>query len=66
MAAKNSIRVKKEFMPRLLRAAQASGIELTKCKVESKTHVYYTVKMNHIQSVFELGYVFCTLHQENL
>jgi len=66
MAAKNSIHVKKEFMPRLLRAAQAANIKLTKCKVESATHVYYTVELDHFQSLFELGYVFNELHRRNL
>lgn len=66
MAAKNSIRVKKQFMPRLLRAAQASGIKLKKCKVVSETHVFYTIETNDFQSIFELGYVFNELHRENL
>lgn len=66
MAAKNSIRVKKEFMSRLLRAAKAADIELTKCKVESDTHVFYTVKLDHFQSLLELGYVFNELHRNNL
>jgi lipopolysaccharide biosynthesis protein len=66
MAAKNSIRVKKQFEKRLLRAALSGEIKLKKCKVASETHVFYTMEITNFQAVFELGYIFNELHRENL